>query len=121
MTIEYQKRVRGSVVDRFDISPSDADEIDRLLNAKRQIKAHGNSKAVVVWGAVDDDIYNDRIDQHRARPITEMTFPSSKAASLHFGYSTDTVGYALRQAERRGESIAVVGGVPIRWVASIRD
>jgi hypothetical protein len=119
--IEYQKRVRGTLAGRFYVSSNDADSIDRLLSEKcsPHAPAHGNSRPVMVCGQVDENIYNERIKNHGAKPITDELFNSAKAASQHMGYGWDSVTQALLRAKRRGEEIAVVCGVPFRWVDAI--
>ena len=119
--IEYHKLEQGRVVGRFHIRAGDAGEVDRLLAARHTPQAHGNSKAVVIWGRVNEEVYSERIHKFGARPITQLEFPSSKAASAHFGYKTDEVGYALRRAEDRDENIATVAGVPLRRADGIPD
>ena len=120
--IEYQKRIEGTLAGRFYLRPIDADDIDRVLTARNCPSAmiHGNSRPVVIWGEVDTSIYDERVKNKGAQPITAKLFLSAKAASRHLGYAWDAVTQALLKAKARGEEIARVAGVPFRWADEIR-
>jgi hypothetical protein len=118
--IEYQKRIDGRMAGKFFVAERDVKQLDQLLSSlDKGPAAHGNSKAVMVWGDVDDETLNHRIQKHKAKPITKAVFPSALAASRHLGYSYNAVGQALCDAKARGEDVATVGGVSFRWADDV--
>jgi len=120
-TIEYTKRVNGEVVGRYHLLVCDVTDVDLLLESRNVLadKAHGNSRGVVIMGDIDEDTYNHRIVNHGAKPIVERQFCSAKAASRHLGYNWNAVGQAMSRAHDRGEKVAIVAGVPFRWIDEI--
>jgi len=120
MTTEYEKRVNGRLTVTFHATPEAGDEIDTLLRRLCPAsEAHGNCRAVLIWGEIDSEVYQKQIAERGAKPITENCFPSAKAASRHFGYHWDAVGQALGRAAERGEQVARVAGVPVVWADEV--
>ena len=118
--VEYQKRENGKLLTRFVANGENVAAIDKFLGEICQAsEVHGNSRAVAVWGTVDEEKYDRRINNNGAKPITDRTFPSAKLASFHFGYRWNAVGQALNRARERGENVAVVGGVPVMWADEV--
>jgi hypothetical protein len=114
--IEFQKRVNGRVVSRFKVSEEVSAVVEELLSKKGyEHEHHGNCRAVVIFGEINEEVYAQRVARHGAKPIEEHWFPSALAASRHFGYQHNAVVQALGHAKQRGEEVALVGGVPVRW------
>ncbi len=114
-TIEYQKRIDGRLVSRFHIPDAKTLNADRLLaEMSYPGGAHGNCRPVLIC-EVDEPVYAMRMERHKAKPIENFYFDSAITASLHFGYHWDSVGQALKRAERRGSDTATLVGVTFRW------
>jgi len=118
--VEFHMIVNGRRAARFAVSAEAATEVERLLRTQGyERKYHGNCRAVMIWGDINHDVYGERIENHRAKEITNLWFPSARAASLHFGLNPDAVSLALHKSAKRGEQVAVVAGVPICWADEV--
>jgi hypothetical protein len=118
--IDYEKRMNGKLLARFHAQERYVEQIDSLLKAVcRLAETHGNSRAVIIWGEIDEETYRKHREEFGGQEITEHSFPSARAASRHLGYTWDAVSQALQRAAERGEDIASVAGVPFRWADKI--
>ena len=119
--IEWRKYVDGRVVGRFIVTEAAVPEIEALLRDKGfEQTNHGNCKAVIIWGDVDEEAYAERVRDHGATPLGDKkSFHSAREASLFFACNPNTVSQALKLARERGEDVAVVVGVPLRWRNSV--
>ena len=114
--ISYEKHVGAKRVKRFTATPVRAKRIDQMLGRLAEpVTQHGNARQVLIAGPINEETYRERIEKHGAKEITESIFASATAASEHFGYAYSAVAQELSKAKRRGEDIAVVGGVPVQW------
>jgi hypothetical protein len=118
--ISYEKHVGAKRVNRFTATPTRAEKIDAMLaQLADPVTEHGNSRPVLIVGPINEDTYRKRIDRRGAEEITTTWFPSATAASEHFGYGCNFVSEQLRAAKEKGESIAVVAGVPVQWADEV--
>jgi hypothetical protein len=118
--IEFHKLVNGRRVARFTVSEKISPDVEQLLRDKGfEHQHHANCRPVMIWGEINHELYNQRMANHGAKPIHEKWFPSARAASLHFGLNPTAVSIALSQAKERGEDVAVVAGVPVRWADEV--
>jgi len=118
--IKYEKRVGLKTVKKFITTPVQAKYIDAVLERRAErVTDHGNCRAVLIVGPVNNRVYGDRIRRHGAQEIASNWFPSARAASTHFGYESSSVAEALSKAQRKGQSGAVVGGVLVQYADEI--
>jgi hypothetical protein len=114
--IEFHKMVNGRRQARVAVSEEAAACVEQLLREKGfKRQHHANCKPVIICGEPNLQVYERRIAEHGARPISEWWFASAVMASRHFGYRENEVAKALSRAAQRGDSNATVGGVPIAY------
>jgi hypothetical protein len=118
--IEYRKYVEGRVTTRFRVAAERAAAIDEMLVQSADVStAHGNAEPVIIWGEVNQEVYDKAIAERGAKPITDRVFPSAIAASRQLGYGCNAVAQELATARARGQDVAVLRGVPLRWAEDV--